>query len=235
MSHSDKQVPFDRAAFADDLQNRWSFYALSRFFSDQERDEILAALRPPPLKALPSATVERDLLERSLPLLRGHVHGGEMVKRIEAHLSHAGTPQPPASEAAICVDLTGGPDRTVYSDSKGNIAERLYDPREDKSPPTQARLPWIVQMMWDLGMYTQAREVQRLGDSYYALHASSVPGGAGVAKITEDRIDAALQAALDLADRVGGHCLDVRPPWHDNDRRMVRAMLAAYPAAPEVK
>lgn len=27
-----------------------------------------------------------DLLERALPLLRGHVHGGEMVKRIEARL-----------------------------------------------------------------------------------------------------------------------------------------------------
>jgi hypothetical protein len=27
-----------------------------------------------------------DLLERSLPLLRGHVHGGEMVERIRAAL-----------------------------------------------------------------------------------------------------------------------------------------------------
>jgi len=46
---------------------------------------------------------------------------------------------------------------------------RVYDPREDKSPPSKERVTWIVSMMWDLGMYTQAREVQRLGDAYEAM------------------------------------------------------------------
>ena len=45
---------------------------------------------------------------------------------------------------------------------------RLDDPREDKHPPTKDRLPWLVQMIWDAGLYTHAREVQRLGDAYYA-------------------------------------------------------------------
>lgn len=45
--------------------------------------------------------------------------------------------------------------------------EPLYDPREDKTPPSLERCRWIVSMMWDLGMYTQAREVQRLADAHY--------------------------------------------------------------------
>lgn len=57
----------------------------------------------------------------------------------------------------------------------GATTFRLEDPREDKSPPTKERLPWIVSMMWDAGMYTQAREVQRLGDAFYAQSATALP------------------------------------------------------------
>lgn len=57
---------------------------------------------------------------------------------------------------------------TRPNDAAGEAPARLDDPRDDKHPPTQVRLRWIVSMMWELGMYTQAREVQRLGDAFFA-------------------------------------------------------------------
>lgn len=54
MSTPTPKTPVDRKALADDFPSRYAFYGLHRFISEEERDEIIAALNRPLLEAVPS-------------------------------------------------------------------------------------------------------------------------------------------------------------------------------------
>jgi hypothetical protein len=62
---------------------------------------IVAATLPDAPQPATQRSDFRDLLERSLPILRGHVHGGEMVRRIEAALAAPLSETAPSGTAKV--------------------------------------------------------------------------------------------------------------------------------------
>ena len=151
-----------------------------------------------PLPSAPSAEALRLEAESFLhPLATPAPEVRAFAERVRAILSAPRDNAAPQAPIPLGIDSpasavgTSQPAVAAPVPASEGKTDRLHDPREDKSPPTKERCPHIVQMMWDLGMYTQAREVQRLADAYHtpSRQSGATEGNRLLAPIADGRKD----------------------------------------------